>query len=47
VFDNKRQIYIVLELCDGGDLYTRAPYSEKASASIVAKLLSAIKYMVG
>lgn len=46
VYDNKKQIYVVLELCDGGDLYTRAPYSEKASASIVGKLLSAIKYMV-
>ena len=45
VYDYKKQIYIVLELCDGGDLYTRSPYSEKDSASIIGKLLSAIKYM--
>jgi calcium-dependent protein kinase len=34
-----------MELCDGDDLYARAPYSEKGSALIVGKLLSAIKYM--
>ena len=46
VFHNKRQIYMVLELCDGGDLYTRAPYSEEESCVVVGQLLSAIKYMV-
>ena len=45
VYDYKKLIYIVLELCDGGDLYTRSPYSEKDSAGIIGKLLSAIKYM--
>ena len=45
VYDGKKQIYMVLELCDGGDLYKRAPYSEKDSATIMGKLLSAIKYM--
>jgi calcium-dependent protein kinase len=45
VYDYKKQIYIAMELCDGDDLYTRAPYSEKGSALIVGKLLSAIKYM--
>ena len=39
-------MYIVLELCDGGDLYTRSPYSESGSAAIIKKLLSAVKYMV-
>jgi serine/threonine protein kinase len=34
-----------LELCDGGDLYTRLPYSEKRAASITGKLMSAVKYM--
>lgn len=35
-----------MELCSGGDLYGRLPYSEKQAAGIVTKLLSAIKYMV-
>jgi serine/threonine protein kinase len=46
VFKNKRQIYMVLELCDGGDLYARAPYSEQDSCTIVRQILSAINYLV-
>ena len=46
VFDYKKQIFLILELCDGGDLYTRTPYSEQQAAVIVGKTLSAIKYMV-
>ena len=34
-----------MELCSGGDLYSREPYTEAASAKIVGKLLSAISYM--
>lgn len=45
VYTYKQQIYIILELCDGGDLYTRLPYSEKRSAGITGKLMSAVKYM--
>mmetsp|Transcript_29991 Transcript_29991/g.45695 ORF Transcript_29991/g.45695 Transcript_29991/m.45695 type:complete len:545 (+) Transcript_29991:128-1762(+) len=45
VFDNKSQIYIVMELCSGGDLYRRLPYSEQQAASIAGKLCSAIAYM--
>uniref|UniRef100_A0A7S4N7F1 Calmodulin n=1 Tax=Odontella aurita TaxID=265563 RepID=A0A7S4N7F1_9STRA len=45
VFENKRQIYIVMESCDGGDLYARNPYSEKETAKIVGKVLSAVAYM--
>jgi calcium-dependent protein kinase len=45
VITHKRQIYLVQECCDGGDLYTRLPYTEKDSAYITGKLLSAIKYM--
>ena len=44
-YQKNKQIYMILELCDGGDLYTRLPYSEKDSAYITGKLLSAIKYM--
>ena len=46
MYEYDKQMYIVLELCDGGDLYTRSPYSEAASATIIKKLLSAVKYMV-
>lgn len=45
VISYKKQIYMILELCDGGDLYSRLPYTEKDSALITGKLLSAIKYM--
>jgi calcium-dependent protein kinase len=45
VFENKSQIYIVMEICNGGDLYRRLPYSEKEAAKITAKLCSAIAYM--
>ena len=41
----KKQIFLVQELCDGGDLYTRLPYTEHESAYITGKLLSAVKYM--
>eukprot|EP00980_Cylindrotheca_fusiformis_P022242 scaffold9153_cov121-Cylindrotheca_fusiformis.AAC.6 len=27
-FENKRQFYLVLELCEGGDLYAKGPYTE-------------------
>lgn len=45
VISFKKQIFLVQELCDGGDLYTRLPYTEHQSAYITGKLLSAIKYM--
>jgi len=45
VFEKKSQIYIVMELCSGGDLYKRLPYSERDAAKISGKLISAIKYM--
>ena len=40
-----KQIYLVLELCDGGDLFTRSPYSEKEAAKITTQLCSAIRCM--
>lgn len=45
VYKYKKQIYLILECCDGGDLYTRSPYSEKQAARMVTNLLSAIQYM--
>ncbi len=44
-FHYKQHISIVMELCSGGDLYTRAPYSEKEAAHIVDEVLSAVAYM--
>ncbi len=45
VYETKVNIYLLLEHCSGGDLYSRIPYSEKASAKIVGKLLSALSHM--
>ena len=36
-FESDRMVYLVLKLCTGGDLRTRAPYSEKAGAEIIIK----------
>jgi serine/threonine protein kinase len=44
-YDFKQQIYIVMELCSGGDLYTRDPYTEADAARITASILSAVAYM--
>ncbi len=45
VYETSVNIYLVLEHCSGGDLYTRVPYNEKESAKIVGKLVSAITHM--
>eukprot|EP00957_Ditylum_brightwellii_P053403 4046990-Ditylum_brightwellii.AAC.1 len=34
-----------MEMCRGGDLYSRDPYTEEESARIVNSVLSAISYM--
>lgn len=44
-FEYKGQICFLMDLCTGGDLYTRDPYSEEQSRRIVKKLTSAIEYM--
>uniref|UniRef100_A0A6U5FCI9 Uncharacterized protein n=1 Tax=Corethron hystrix TaxID=216773 RepID=A0A6U5FCI9_9STRA len=40
-----RRLFVVMELCSGGDLYSRDPYTESQAASIVGKVLSALTYM--
>eukprot|EP00565_Helicotheca_tamesis_P003993 CAMPEP_0185729834 /NCGR_PEP_ID=MMETSP1171-20130828/7480_1 /TAXON_ID=374046 /ORGANISM="Helicotheca tamensis, Strain CCMP826" /LENGTH=520 /DNA_ID=CAMNT_0028398761 /DNA_START=128 /DNA_END=1690 /DNA_ORIENTATION=+ len=45
VYENKKNIYIIMELCTGGDLYQRNPYSEKDAARYTATLLSAISFL--
>jgi len=44
-FELKNRKAIVMELCSGGDLYKRHPYSEKQAAKIVKECLSAISYL--
>lgn len=44
-FEHRKQIFIVMELCSGGDLYTRNPYAEAEAARITRSILSAISYM--
>jgi calcium-dependent protein kinase len=36
---------IVMELCTGGDLYARIPYTEHAAAHVTKQILSAVAYM--
>jgi serine/threonine protein kinase len=44
-YEHRNQIFIVMELCYGGDLYTRDPYTEEDAARIVSSILSAVSYM--
>lgn len=44
-FDYRQRLYIVLELCSGGDLYGREPYTEKQALFITKSLVSAIAYL--
>jgi len=39
------QLYMLMELCSGGDLYVRDPYTEEQAAHIVESILSAVAYM--
>ena len=44
-FEYEAQIFVILELCYGGDLYQRDPYTEDEAARITSSMLSAISYM--
>lgn len=44
-FSHKNQIFMIMELCVGGDLYARDPYTEEEAARITSSILSAISYM--
>mmetsp|Transcript_17562 Transcript_17562/g.21453 ORF Transcript_17562/g.21453 Transcript_17562/m.21453 type:complete len:683 (+) Transcript_17562:151-2199(+) len=44
-YENKGQLYMVLELCSGGDLYSRDPYTEDQAARIINNILSAVAFM--
>ena len=43
--DSKKEIYLILELCGGGNLYSRFPYTEPQVNSIIQQLCSAVQYM--
>ena len=38
-------MYLVLDLCEGGDLYVHDPYTEIEARTIVRQLLRAVGYM--
>jgi calcium-dependent protein kinase len=37
--------FLSQELCSGGDLYSRDPYTEEEAARITSSILSAVSYM--
>ena len=41
-FEYRQQIFLVMELASGGDLYSRDPYTEEQAARIISSILSAI-----
>ena len=45
VFEYRQHLYFTMEALDGGDLYTRDPYTEGEAAKIVNSILSAIAYL--
>lgn len=44
-FLHQDRLFIALELCNGGDLYTRDPYSEHEALKITSDLFSAVAYL--
>lgn len=44
-FEHHRQLCMVMEVCEGGDLYSRDPYTEEQAARIVESVLSAVAFM--
>lgn len=44
-FQYQKQIFVIMELCSGGDLYSRDPYTEDQAARICASVISAVAYV--
>jgi calcium-dependent protein kinase len=44
-YEHRGHLYMVMELCSGGDLYSRDPYTEDQAARITSSILSAVDYM--
>ena len=45
VYETETNIYVLMEYCSGGDLYSRAPYTETEAVKTVSHLCSAISHM--
>ena len=45
LFSKRREIFLIMQLCTGGDLYKRAPYSENEAARIIAMIVDVIDYI--
>lgn len=44
-YHSQKKICIIMELCTGGDLYSRFPYPERQAGEIMTSILSAVSYM--
>ena len=44
-YEDKKELFLVMELCSGGDLYSRDPYTEDQAARIIGSVLSAVDFM--
>ena len=45
VYYHKRAIYLLIDLCEGGDLYVMDPYVEGEARSVMKQLCMAVSYM--
>lgn len=45
LFSRRRDIFFIMPLCSGGDLYKRAPYAEDEAARIVGMVVDTLAYM--
>jgi calcium-dependent protein kinase len=44
-YEDRGHLYLIMELCSGGDLYSRDPYTEDQAARVVGSILSAVDFM--
>jgi len=44
-YEGNKKNFIIMELCSGGDLYNRGPYSENEAKAIARQLFGAVFYM--
>lgn len=45
VYSQRRQLYLIMELCTGGELSARLPYAEHQANKITREILSAVFYL--